>query len=39
VYPLCFDRVLGMSSFVHKLVSFDIFVMCAVRHSIVSVIL
>jgi len=34
-----FDRVLGMSNFMHKLVSIDIHVMCAVRHSIVRVIL
>jgi len=32
-----FDRVLGMSSFMHKLVSIDIHVMCAVTHSIVRV--
>jgi len=34
-----FDRVLRMSSFMHKLVSIDIHVMCAVRHSAVRVIL
>jgi len=34
-----FGRLLGMSSFVHNLVSIDIHVMCAVRHSIVRVIL
>jgi hypothetical protein len=33
------DRVLGMSSFMHKLVSIDIYVSCAVRHSVVRVIL
>ena len=34
-----FDRVLGMSNFMHKLVIIDIHVMCAVRQSIVRVIL
>jgi len=34
-----FGRVLAMSSFMHKLVSIDIDVMCAVRHSIVRLIL
>jgi len=34
-----FGRVLGMSSFAHTLVSIDIHVMFAVRHSIVRVIL
>jgi len=30
---------MGMSNFMHKLVSIDMNVMCAVRHSIVRVIL
>jgi hypothetical protein len=29
-----FDRVLGMSNFMHKLVSIDIHVMYAVRHLV-----
>jgi hypothetical protein len=33
-----FDRVLGMSSFMYKLLGIDIHVMCAVRHSVVRVI-
>jgi len=41
--PMCnlyvFGRVLGMSSFKYILVSFDIRVKCAVRHSIERVIL
>jgi len=28
-----YDRILGMSNFMHKLVSIDIHVMCAVKHS------
>jgi hypothetical protein len=34
-----FDRELGMSNFVHKLMSIDIHEMFAVRHSVVRVII
>jgi len=36
---LVFGRILGMSSFMHMLVSIDIHVMCALRQSMGRVIL